>query len=111
MAVKGRQSPRDAAQTAHTTENSQGMGLEPGAHQCSAVESAPSTLVPAEMDWVSRAQTGLSDCILPATNPAMEERPKQEGQRWTFYSLPGTKASYCPSLGLSFPGQSQSRLD
>lgn len=41
MAVKGRQSPRDAAQTAHTTENSQGMGLEPGAHQCSAVESAP----------------------------------------------------------------------
>lgn len=44
----------------------------------------PSTLVPAEMDWVSRAQTGLSDCILLATNPAMEERPKQEGQRWTF---------------------------
>lgn len=30
------------------------------------------TLVP-EMDWISRAQTGLSDCILPATYPAMEE--------------------------------------
>ena len=34
MAVKGRRSPRDTAQTAHTTDNSQGMGLEPGAHQC-----------------------------------------------------------------------------
>lgn len=83
MAVKGRQSPRDAAQTAHTTENSQGMGLELGAHQCLAVEST--LLHPCPRDGlISRAQTGLSDCILPATYPAMEERPKQEGQRWTF---------------------------
>lgn len=73
MGIKGRQNPRVAAQTAHTTEN-----RVRGWSRSRALISAwpwclpSSTLVPAEMDWVSRAQTRLSDCILPATNPAME---------------------------------------
>lgn len=73
MGIKGRQNPRVAAQTAHTTENR----VRGWSWSRALISAWPwclpsSTLVPAEMDWVSRAQTGLSDCILPATNPAME---------------------------------------
>ena len=73
MGIKGRQNPRVDAQTAHTTENRvRGWSWSRALISVWPWCLPSSTLVPAEMDWVSRAQTGLSDCILPATNPAME---------------------------------------